>query len=89
MTPYGSRGTLQSAHILVFVFGLAIDDKITLNLIIHVANSVIILVSILCISINNILTLFIMTRPVHSGQVDFYLLINKLVPYQSFTCMDV
>ena len=54
-----------------------------------VANSVIILVSILCISINNILTLFIMTRPVHSGQVNFSLLINKLVPYQSFTCMDV
>ena len=59
--------------------------------IMHVANSVIILVSILCISINNILTLyniltlFIMTRPVYSGQVNFYLLINKLVPYQSFT----
>ena len=30
-----------------------------------------------------------MTRPVYSGQVNFYLLINKLVPYQSFTCMDV
>ena len=43
----------------------------------------------LCISINNILTLFIMTRPVHSGQVNFYLFINKLVPYQSFTWMDV
>ena len=52
-------------------------------------NSVIILVFYLCISINNILTLFIMTRPVHAGQVNFYLYINKLVSYQSFTCMDV
>ena len=56
---------------------------------IHEVNSVIILVFQLCISIDNILTLFIMTRPVHSGQVNFYLYINKLVPYQSFTCMDV
>ena len=50
---------------------------------------VIILVFYLCISINNILTLFIMTRPVHAGQVNLYLYINKLVSYQSFTCMDV
>ena len=31
-------------------------------------NSVIMLVFYLCISINNILTLFIMTRPGHAGQ---------------------
>ena len=30
-----------------------------------------------------------MTRPVHSGQVNLYLYINKLVSYQSFTCMAV
>ena len=56
---------------------------------VYEVNSVIMLVFYLCISINNILTLFIMTRPVHAGQVKFYLYINKSVSYQTFTCMDV
>ena len=65
-----TQGSLFSANTQDSVY-VRINQRILLNyfIYIHEVNSVIILVFYLCISINNILTLFIMTRPVHAGQV--------------------
>ena len=67
-----SEGPSSQENIISRLCCLKISKKrgLSIHPDIHVANSVIILVSILCISINNILTLFIMTRPVYSGQVN-------------------